>query len=1071
MNSVSCLSFCIAVLLLCSLYIEGKPSSIKAKKMKPFELRKFKTFKKISMKPFPVLQTRSSSGSHQNHSSLNKLDNHKPSNDSLVTINHSILNKTTLKHANKEKAKQNIEVKNDESNVESGSGDESGDNDVENENENIKTTAKNLIENYSDDHKNVFLDNFYKAVENSKIKGKNEITSHIIETNLGVLQPRALPTTYNTNLTIENSVHSYATFKSNIHLKPSSSIQQRGLLSDALKNANFSIQNSVHTYMVKKSNSKPNKKEKFVPLDPVDVVGVKRDNDPIEKRENYPIEKERNFMLKGKNPSDVAAEIEMNDKALIPLLSSASPKELRLDSETPNEETQDHRSRGKYGLPFEGGHESNYGKRDDSRHHDGNHEDHEIVEDNANEGSHYIREDSQQQRKEGHYYPDSDEEYRKKDSKESFYDNPHTRDKGDAHDYQESVSNNRDKYNSNQEEERIQNDMSYHRENNDHEDDDRDHQKKFDDDSYNERKRDHDYRDNDYKEKDYHDISDKSFHNKKAKNNYYEDKCDDKEKRNNICRNSGNDAIGVPMTAQDSAMTSLDEQVLQFQRDSLYSINSDISERPATIGSHHDIVQIGPDPNLSEAKLVNNDARDLKDDRLIGKQSHKYDDIVAPTLSLLANQNNNFNEVDDVVHSPAGSINSLNDISGMKTPTFNRKDLSIEEEKQKVSSNNDFYQDGVSAFSEIKSKASNSDDLLNVGNNDKSFFNKRVSSDFHQPSFDSKDNTLGSRRSTKTNKDDYYKEDFGQNFGQQNNVEEIYPFNQMNNRGEQSFHNHLDVNNFRENNEKKNWYDGEPHNHLNTKKLLKNFSPKNHLHPDVTSYDSAPYPPSKHYSQMVDKPPTAGDQYHPLSKSTHLTATLQNYGKGGQTLRQRMSNGQEIELSNRDYADYYHEHLGEYLKQANYDYKILGLQMSDFGLEQLLSRRKFQNINNQTLLTKVDVLQKLHDNSSSTLINDVDNTTVLSDVDNDTVLAPEIKNDLTKFNNDLVNVFNQTEHLFNEGSRNKTVNNVLNIKLENVNLKQKNETSNINSTMTDFHKKEKHGVRKATIPKKRKYLF
>ena len=271
--------------------------------MKSFDLHKFKSFKKLSIKPFPVLQTRSASGSHNSHRLQDHLNSHKQTSVGRIALSHPTLDKTVLKKTAGEKIKQNFNVSKYKDDVESGLGDsleESGDDDDDDaEDGDQKASQSNLLKNYSDAHKNEFLTKFNNAVETSKALGNKEITSHLLETQFNVAQRRGLFANipYNTNLTIENSVHSYATLKSKTTYPQKNLIQQRGILSDAFRNANFSIQNSVHTYTAKKSKTKPTK-EKLVRLDPVDVVGVKRDNDPIEKH--------RNFLLKGKSASDVA---------------------------------------------------------------------------------------------------------------------------------------------------------------------------------------------------------------------------------------------------------------------------------------------------------------------------------------------------------------------------------------------------------------------------------------------------------------------------------------------------------------------------------------------------------------------------------------------------------------------------------------------------------------------------------------------------------------------------------------------------------------------------------------------
>ena len=360
--------------------------------------------------------------------------------------------------------------------------------------------------------------------------------------------------------------------------------------------------------------------------------------------------------------------------------------------------------------------------------------------------------------------------------------------------------------------------------------------------------------------------------------------------------------------------------------------------------------------------------------------------------------------------------------------------------------------------------------------------------EFHQVPSKDKLSTLGSRRTT----DNSFKDDnfFNEDVGHLQN-EESNPYDRIDSRGYQSFHNSkYSDSRSREYSEKKNWFNaGDRRNQLDIKgRPLKSFNIKSHSHQSNNLYDSNSYPSTKHYSQIMAKNQLTRTSFHPIVKSDHLTAIPQIYNKDTQTLRQRMSNGQEIELSNRDYADYYHEHLGEYLKQANYDYKILGLQMSDFGLEQLLSRRKFQNSNNRTLLTKTEILQQLHDNSSSSLITDIDNTTDLSDFDNDTTSLTSSKNVSTKLVNDKVEIVNnkveivndkveignksrniveQENEKFSQMNFNNTKNKLLNTVNEKTNLKQKSENINIKSNSTDSRKKEKHGVRKATIPKKK----
>ena len=120
-------------------------------------------------------------------------------------------------------------------------------------------------------------------------------------------------------------------------------------------------------------------------------------------------------------------------------------------------------------------------------------------------------------------------------------------------------------------------------------------------------------------------------------------------------------------------MTSPDEPVLQFQRDSSYSMSPDIiPQNPAPLTLPHNVVQIGVDSSLSAVMNTDGVHDRLKDDGSTGKRRQKDDDIISPVTSSLTSQNNDINLIDFNTHSPTGPINSLNGVSEMINPPFYR---------------------------------------------------------------------------------------------------------------------------------------------------------------------------------------------------------------------------------------------------------------------------------------------------------------------------------------------------------------------------------------------------------------
>lgn len=122
-----------------------------------------------------------------------------------------------------------------------------------------------------------------------------------------------------------------------------------------------------------------------------------------------------------------------------------------------------------------------------------------------------------------------------------------------------------------------------------------------------------------------------------------------------------------------------------------------------------------------------------------------------------------------------------------------------------------------------------------------------------------------------------------------------------------------------------------------------------------------------------------GQEASALTKQNNPLATQEASRRSSNTLE----SGQVFEFGDRDYASYLHQHLSEYLKEAAYDYKVMGLE-PDFGIENQIARRRKLEDDAQVVLNETEILKQLRDNSSDITILDSSNNTSNASVANNT---------------------------------------------------------------------------------------
>ena len=125
-------------------------------------------------------------------------------------------------------------------------------------------------------------------------------------------------------------------------------------------------------------------------------------------------------------------------------------------------------------------------------------------------------------------------------------------------------------------------------------------------------------------------------------------------------------------------------------------------------------------------------------------------------------------------------------------------------------------------------------------------------------------------------------------------------------------------------------------------------------------------PPSNHPSPFTMFNPPHRELPMFQTNQPHHARDLTEDGKrrSSNTNTNTLVTGQVFEFGNRDYANYLHQHLGEYLKQADYDYRVMGLQSPNFGFSPEFVSRRNKGQDPQRALNETEILKQLRENNT-----------------------------------------------------------------------------------------------------------